>query len=110
MSDWQTQFEEMRRQFYPRAVERLVKTLNMLDRLLEKPDDADLLADIYKDVHWLAGAGGTYKIREISEIGRDAEEVCDKYLEEERYLPISEINFLRSLIESAHAILSKLTP
>jgi chemotaxis protein histidine kinase CheA len=105
MSDWQTQFAAIRQQFFARAQPRLVKTIETLDALAKNSGDAESLAAIRKDMHWLAGVGGTYKLPEITEIGESGEQLCDKFIESSQALPQEELARLRSLAQRAQAII-----
>ncbi|HEY9789580.1 MAG TPA: Hpt domain-containing protein [Candidatus Obscuribacterales bacterium] len=105
MSDWQKKFDEIRLQFFGRAQPRLVKTVETLDALAKNRGDAHSLAAIRKDMHWLAGVGGTYKLPEITQIGETGEQLCDKFLETAQPPPEQDLAHLRSLIARAQAII-----
>ena len=104
MSEWQTQFELIRQQFFARANPRIVKTGEAVDALAKNPSDMELLASVRRDMHWLAGVGGTYKLPEITEIGENGELVCDTHLESSTALSTEEVSTLRSFVDRARSI------
>jgi chemotaxis protein histidine kinase CheA len=107
MTDWQTQFEAIRQQFFPRARKRLERMNSILDQLEKEPANADVLREIYKDFHWLAGVGTTYKLPGVSELGMEAEEICDLYMADGDGVPLSELKQLRSIVTAALSEIAK---
>lgn len=97
----------MRRQFFARALQRLSGTQQLLGKLRERPADKDLLDELRKDVHWLAGTGGTYKVPTLSEIGDEAELICDEALEDGEPLRDGDITQMEALIKQACTVIER---
>lgn len=80
MTSWENQFQDMKNQFVQRSHERLITIEAMLAQLQTNPHDLNLLRDVMKNFHWLAGSGGTYGFDEITQWGTYGEELCDYLL------------------------------
>src|SRR5437868_3855118 len=80
MSDFQQTWDAMRRQFVVRARERLCKMSDLVDAIRLHPTDERLVLDLQRDLHWLVGVGGTYKLPELTVLGERGEEMCDRWL------------------------------
>jgi chemotaxis protein histidine kinase CheA len=101
MSNWQTQFEEMRKQFQERARGRLQRTKELLQHLEKNGQDDQSMLALQKDMHWLAGVGGTYKLPILTSIGEAGEEICDQCLEDAKVLTVEQLANLRTLVVQA---------
>lgn len=80
MTSWENQFQELKQQFIFRSRERLSAIENLLDQMQYRPGDSNLLREIRKHFHWLAGSGGTYGFDEITQWGTYGEELCEYLL------------------------------
>ncbi|MBX9688516.1 MAG: Hpt domain-containing protein, partial [Candidatus Obscuribacterales bacterium] len=90
MNNWDNKFVEIKGQFMGRSKERLGAIQQMLNQLSSNPGDQNLLREILKNFHWLAGSGGTYGFTEITEWGTYGEELCEYLLK--LNAPVSESN------------------
>ncbi len=100
MQDWQAQFQAMRVAFLSRASARLDKISNLLERLKNTPTDAEILAEVRQDFHWLCGVGGTYKIPKVSDLGWEGEELCDRLVDNGETPTVSDVMRLQDLLGS----------
>jgi chemotaxis protein histidine kinase CheA len=100
MQDWQSQFESMRASFLARAGERLDRIYALLNRLYCTPTDKDVLAEVRQHFHWLCGVGGTYKLPEVSELGWEGEELCDRLVDGDESPSATDISRLHNLLAS----------
>lgn len=98
MQDWQTQFENMRASFLSRAGERLDRINGLLETMHQAPTDEGLLAEVRQHFHWLCGVGGTYKLPEVSELGWEGEELCDRLVENRLTPSSADVNRLQGLL------------
>lgn len=95
----------MRTQFLNRAGDRLSKVSAAVDELTANPSDQNKLSEVRGHLHWLAGAGGTYKLPDATEIGTAGEELCDSCLQANRAPSTSELHELKEMIERARSII-----
>jgi chemotaxis protein histidine kinase CheA len=98
MQDWQSQFEAMRASFLARAGERLDRINLLLNRLYCTPADTDLLTEVRQHFHWLCGVGGTYKLPEVSDLGWEGEELCDRLVEDQETPSVTDVSRLQNLL------------
>jgi chemotaxis protein histidine kinase CheA len=98
MQDWQTQFEIMRTSFLSRAVERLERINGLLERLYCNPEDEKILSEVRQHFHWLCGVGGTYKLPQVSELGWEGEELCDRLVTENVTPSVTDVSRLQQLL------------
>src|SRR5579883_883628 len=80
MSHWNDQFAAIRAQFLIRARQRLQKIESLLNQLKSDSSNEEMLSQAVTNLHWLAGAGGTYGLPELSQIGSEGEAILEKYL------------------------------
>lgn len=100
MQDWQSQFESMRADFLSRAGSRLEKIGRLLEQLLILPSDKSLLAEVRQHFHWLCGVGGTYKLPEVSDLGWEGEELCDRLVDNSQTPSASDVYRLQQLLNA----------
>ncbi len=98
MQDWQTQFESMRSSFMSRAGERLERIGVLLDSLNANPANEQLLAEVRQHFHWLCGVGGTYKLPEVSDLGWEGEELCDRLADNHETPSLEDVLVLKRLL------------
>lgn len=87
MPDWQTTWMAIRSQFLARACHRLAKTASAIETLGVQPANHDLLSELKRDMHWLIGVGGTYKLPVLTQLGEEGEEICLSCIERGNVLP-----------------------
>lgn len=103
--EWEEQFAGMRAQFLTRANERLARVAETIARLEKQPTDAKALADVRQHFHWLAGAGGTYQLPEVSNLGATGQELCDEFIETKRLPSVQEVQSLREMIDRVRVVI-----
>jgi chemotaxis protein histidine kinase CheA len=106
MSEWEQQFAAIKQQFFQRTRQRLQATEVLIKALATDPGDDGFWQQVCKDFHFLSGAGGTYRMPELTELGAAGEELCLTQLE----LPAerrahSEVSRLQLLLEQARALI-----
>lgn len=98
MQDWQSQFESMRASFLSRAGDRLEKISALLEKMYCAPADKVILAEVRQHFHWLCGVGGTYKLPEVSELGWEGEELCDRLVDNGETPSMTDVSRLQTLL------------
>ncbi len=97
MQEWQNKFNSLRSQFLERSGERLDSLRDLIEDLASKPGDFNVLAEIRQLFHWCAGSGGIYGFEQVSKLGLQGEEICDRILNTARSVSPDESERLSSL-------------
>ncbi len=80
MSSWDEEFHHLQVAFLRGGAERLAEIDDALERLSDRPDDRDALAQLKRLSHRLTGSGATYDRPAISAAASDIERLCDARL------------------------------
>lgn len=76
MQSWEARLNERRVQFLGKTKGKISDVLALLDELVTNPADSGKLAQLNKQFHQLAGAGGIYELNEFCELAIAAENIC----------------------------------
>ena len=79
-TDFQLAMEQFRADFARQLPERVQEAQACLQAALAHPDDEIPLCELHRVVHKLAGACGTFGLREIGDTARGIEELLDAIL------------------------------
>ncbi len=63
MEAWQQAFAQMKDQFMVKSMQRLEQIDTLIGALDQIPSDLDVMRQVMRHFHWLAGSGGTYDMR-----------------------------------------------
>lgn len=74
---WKETFGELKEQYIRRSSERLAKIVEMVGMLIERPDDLDVVKQLARQFHWLAGSGEMYEFPAVSVLGTEGERHCE---------------------------------
>ena len=110
MTSWENQFQELKQQFIFRSRERLAAIENLLEQMQYRPGDFDLLRQIMKHFHWLAGSGGTYGFDEITQWGTYGEELCEYLLKLQVPVKSEDRDKLLSAFETVQVLFASASP
>lgn len=110
MTSWENQFQELKQQFIFRSRERLAAIENLLEQMQYRPGDFDLLRQIMKHFHWLAGSGGTYGFDEITQWGTYGEELCEYLLKLQVPVKSDDRDKLLSAFETVQILFASASP
>ena len=69
MQGWQETYGELKEQYVKRSAERVAKIVEMLGLLIERPTDMDVVTQLGRQFHWLAGSGSMYGFAQVSALG-----------------------------------------
>jgi len=103
MQAWQETFGELKEQYVRRSSERLGKIIELLGILANKPTDFDVLRQLSRHFHWLAGSGTMYGFPKISELGADAEAYCETLLRENLKSAKVDVDKLKGILNALTA-------
>lgn len=105
MEAWQQAFAQMKEQFMVKAMQRLEQIDTLIGALDQIPSDLDVMRQVMRHFHWLAGSGGTYDMPTITDVGGYGEKFCDDIINSKAIFQDDDRKHLRMLVESARVIL-----
>ncbi|MBX9692874.1 MAG: response regulator, partial [Cyanobacteria bacterium] len=97
MQSWSETFGELKEKYLRRSKERLTEILETLDGLYKNPNDPNLIKSLSRNFHWLAGSGSMYGFKQVSKLGADGEQYCEKLLRDDFKTP-ADVQFLKEMI------------
>ncbi len=98
MQAWQQTFGELKDQYVRRSSERLGKIVEMVSLLAQRPDDLDLVTQLSRQFHWLAGSGSMYGYPTVSQLGNEGEEYCNILLRDKLAAPKADVDKLKDIL------------
>lgn len=105
MEAWQQAFAQMKDQFMVKSMQRLEQIDTLIGALDQIPSDLDVMRQVMRHFHWLAGSGGTYDMPTITDVGGYGEKFCDDIINSKAIFQDDDRKHLRMLVESARVIL-----
>jgi diguanylate cyclase (GGDEF)-like protein len=105
MEAWQQAFAQMKEQFMVKSMQRLEQIDTLIGALDQIPSDLDVMRQVMRHFHWLAGSGGTYDMPTITDVGGYGEKFCDDIINSKAIFQDDDRKHLRMLVESARVIL-----
>lgn len=84
MQVWQDTFKELKDQYMIRSAGRLDQIQQLLASIARTPDDMNMLRELTRQFHWLAGSGGIYGFPQISKLGAHGETFCEEITQQNR--------------------------
>lgn len=109
MQDWQDRFAALKNQFVARSVERIAGLALLIESLAQKPTE-QLLRDIRQQFHWFAGSGGIYGFENVTRLGLQGEELCDKLIRENKSPAASDCKQLLTLVHAMKSYIGGVQP
>jgi diguanylate cyclase (GGDEF)-like protein len=80
MQAWSQTFGQLKDQYVRRSSERIGKIIEMLGLLAQNPTDVELIDQLSRHFHWLAGSGSMYGFPQVSSLGGEGEEYCNSLI------------------------------
>ncbi|MBK7745827.1 MAG: response regulator [Candidatus Obscuribacter sp.] len=77
MASWQETFSELKSQYVQRSTDRLAQIIELVTKLISNPMNKDLVQQLSRHFHWLAGSGSMYGFQKVSAMGLEGERICD---------------------------------
>lgn len=97
---WDKTFQELKSQYLTRSAERLDQIGDLLTNMAKSPGDVNLLRDLQRQFHWLAGSGSIYGFPQVTKLGTHGEEFCDKLLRNNRALTRADWDKCKALLDA----------
>jgi diguanylate cyclase (GGDEF)-like protein len=98
MQAWQQTFGELKDQYVRRSSERLGKIFEMVSLLAQRPTDMDLVTQLSRQFHWLAGSGSMYGYPAVSQLGTEGEEYCNALLRDKVSAPRADVEKIKDIL------------
>ncbi len=80
MQSWKETFGELKEQYMKRSSERLGHIVELIGGLQARSPDADVIRQLGRHFHWLAGSGSMYGFQNVSNLGLEGEQYCESVL------------------------------
>jgi len=103
MQAWQQTFGELKDQYVRRSSERLGKIFEMVSLLNQRPSDMDLVTQLSRQFHWLAGSGSMYGYPEVSTMGIEGEDYCNALIRDKSSSPKADVERIKTLLNKLSA-------
>lgn len=107
MQGWEETYGELKDQYVKRSSERVAKIVEMLGLLIERPTDMDVVTQLGRQFHWLAGSGSMYGFAQVSVLGAEGENFCEGILRLRRAPTNDDLTRLKHLLNSLSAEFSR---
>jgi diguanylate cyclase (GGDEF)-like protein len=103
MQAWSQTFGQLKDQYVRRSSERIGKIIEMLGLLAQHPDDSELITQLSRHFHWLAGSGSMYGFPTVSSLGTEGEDYCNLLLKERAKRPRADVEKLKAILNELAA-------
>ncbi|HEY9786526.1 MAG TPA: diguanylate cyclase [Candidatus Obscuribacterales bacterium] len=96
MQGWQETFGELKDQYIRRSSERLGKIVEMVGMLIQRPSDIEVVKQLARHFHWLAGSGTMYGFPVVSALGTEGEQHCEALIRGQ--IQVADVDKLKNLL------------
>jgi diguanylate cyclase (GGDEF)-like protein len=103
MQAWSQTFGQLKDQYVRRSSERIGKIIEMLGLLSQNPADYDLIMQLGRHFHWLAGSGSMYGFPHVSSLGTEGEDYCNAVLKEKSRRVKADVDKLKTILNELAA-------
>ncbi len=100
MQAWSQTFGQLKEQYIRRSSERIGKIIEMLSALAQNPSNAEVIEQLSRQFHWLAGSGSMYGYPAVSSMGSEGEDYCNSLLRDASRPPRADVEKLKSLLNA----------
>src|SRR5271170_2788870 len=107
MQGWQETFGELKEQYVKRSSERIAKIVEVLAQLIENPSDLEIVSQLGRHFHWLAGSGSMYGYAEVSSLGAEGEQFCAAILRSKKAPTHADLSRLKHILNRLASEFSK---
>ncbi len=105
MEAWQQTFAHMKSQYMVKSIQRLEQIDTLIAALDQIPSDLDVMRQVMRHFHWLAGSGGIYDMPTITDVGGHGEKYCDDIINSKAIFQDVDRKHIRMLVETARKVL-----
>ena len=99
MASWQETFSELKNQYVQRSTDRLAQIIELVTKLISNPMNKDLVQQLSRHFHWLAGSGSMYGFQKVSAMGLEGERVCDQIVAQPGAANPQDLEKLKQLLQ-----------
>lgn len=99
MANWQETFSELKSQYVQRSTDRLAQIIELVTKLISNPMNKDLVQQLSRHFHWLAGSGSMYGFQKVSAMGLEGERLCDQIVSQPGAAASQDLEKLKSLLQ-----------
>ncbi|MBI5173018.1 MAG: response regulator [Candidatus Obscuribacter sp.] len=99
MANWQETFSELKSQYVQRSTDRLAQIIELVTKLISNPMNKDLVQQLSRHFHWLAGSGSMYGFQKVSAMGLEGERLCDQIVSQPGAAAPQDLEKLKSLLQ-----------
>jgi len=103
MQAWSQTFEQLKEQYVRRSAERVGKIVEMLALLVQNPANAEVISQLVRHFHWLAGSGTMYGFPQVSSLGAEGEDYCNMLLRDPAKKAQADVNKLKTILNELSA-------
>ena len=96
MQAWSQTFGQLKEQYVRRSNDRIGKVVEMIHILSQDPSNSEMIHQLSRQFHWLAGSGTMYGFPAVSQLGVEGEDYCNALLQQAR--PFADIVRLQGLL------------
>lgn len=100
MQAWSQTFGQLKEQYIRRSSERIGKIIEMLSVLAQNPSNAEVIEQLSRQFHWLAGSGSMYGYPSVSSMGSEGEDYCNSILRDTSRPPVADVDKLKNLLNA----------
>ncbi len=100
MQAWSQTFGQLKEQYIRRSSERIGKIIEMLSALAQNPSNAEVIEQLSRQFHWLAGSGSMYGYPAVSSMGSEGEDYCNSLLRDTSQRPRADVEKLKALLNA----------
>ncbi len=100
MQAWSQTFGQLKEQYIRRSSERIGKIIEMLSVLAQNPSNAEVIEQLSRQFHWLAGSGSMYGYPAVSSMGSEGEDYCNSLLRDASRPPRADVEKLKALLNA----------
>lgn len=101
MEAWNQSFAQMKAQYIIKSTQRLEQIDTLIAALEQMPSDIDVMRQVLRHFHWLAGSGGIYDLPTITDVGCHGEKYCDNIIANKAIFQDGDRQHLKMLVATA---------
>jgi diguanylate cyclase (GGDEF)-like protein len=98
MQAWSQTFGQLKEQYVRRSADRIGKIVEMLSLLAQNPADHNLISQLGRHFHWLAGSGTMYGFPQVSQLGTEGEDYCNLLLRDKTKKDNADVAKLKTIL------------
>jgi diguanylate cyclase (GGDEF)-like protein len=98
MQAWSQTFGQLKEQYIKRSADRIGQIVEMLAVLGQNPTSHELIGQLGRHFHWLAGSGTMYGFPQVSQLGTEGEDYCNALLRDKTQKSRADVSKLKAIL------------